>query len=162
GRAATEKARDTCRGAGIAARVAAMPEGIDPDAFARDRGIAALHELVSRARPMWRHLVEAKLDESFMRADVHERALRVDYVVRLLAEAEDPLVRASLKTEVDEMASRLDLHGLGLGRDHSKTSEVFRALVQKVKKDAAAAPPPPPPNSDPKRARIAEKPAGSE
>lgn len=162
GHKATRLAREPCRQAQLRARVATLPEGQDPDDFARTRGTEALAQVLSQARGMLDHLIEEALDESFAAADVHDRVARVEYVAKLLNDENDALVRATLKTRVDYLAGRLDLHGLSMRRDDAAHSEPFRALIDKVRKDAASSAPRPPQGADPRRARIQPRPAGTE
>ncbi len=163
GQKATRLSRDPCKQAGIRARVATLPEGVDPDDFARTKGIEALSQVLSQARGMLDHLIEESLDESFVAADAFERSARAEYVSKLLAEEDDHLTRATLKMRVDYLAGRLDLHGLALRRDDSVRSDPFRALLDKVRKDAAVAGPRPVmQNADRRTARIQPRAPGSE
>lgn len=162
GRKATRAARGPCRSAGLTARVANLPAGVDPDELARSRGIEAVSAAVSSARGMLEYLIQEALDATFTSADAHERAARVEQVARLLTEEDDPLVRSMAKAYADELAGRLDL---------VRSPDAFRALEAAVKRaltqaarplassqggtNAAAS------KAPPSRARIAPRPKGS-
>ncbi len=161
GKKATRASRGPLKEAGIAARVASLPEGVDPDELARTKGIDTLTELVGRARGMLEFLIEEALDASFTAADAFERAARVGEVAKLLAEEDDPLVRSMTKAYADQLSARLDLHGLRTMRDDQRSSEPFRALEASVKKALAAAGPRPQGGVGPERARIAPRAPGS-
>jgi DNA primase len=155
GKKATRLSRAPLKEAGLSSKVANLPEGVDPDDLARTKGVDALREVVGRARGMLEFLIDEALDASFNSADAYERAARVGEVAKLLAEEDDPLIRSMAKSYADQLAGRLDLQ---------RSSDAFRALEANVKKALASAGPRPErvdPNSDPKRARIAHKPAGS-
>jgi DNA primase len=161
GKKATRAAREPCRAAGLTARVATLPEGKDPDDFVRAKGPDALCEVLSRARGMLEHLIDIELDEEFAAADAQERVTRVERVAKLLAEEEDPVVRSMAKTYADQLAGRLDLHGLAPLRDESRSPEPFRALLQKVRRALATAQATPTAATDPSRARIRRRAPGS-
>jgi DNA primase len=168
GQKAVRLSREPCREAGLSVRVSQLPGGLDPDEYARGRGIEALKELVAGARGMLEHLIDAALDASFAQADVYERAARVEQVARLIAEEQDPLVRGMVKTYADQIAARLDLHGLRVLRDDERTPEPFRALEKAVARALAASPPPAPRpqgytqnSGDPRKARVRAKAPGS-
>jgi DNA primase len=131
GRKATLAARESCREAGLSARVVNVAEGKDPDDLVRSRGAAHVTELVKGARGMLEFLLESMLDASFSQADVYERAHRVDRVAKLLTEENDPVVRSMAKSYADQLAGRLDL---GV-----RSNEAFRALEQQVKRAFAQA-----------------------
>ncbi len=131
GRKATLSARESCREAGLSARVVNVAEGKDPDDLVRSRGAAHVIELVKGARGMLEFLLENMLDASFSQADVYERAHRVDRIAKLLTEENDPVVRSMAKSYADQLAGRLDL---GV-----RSNEAFRALEQQVKRAFAQA-----------------------
>ncbi len=159
GQKATSLARAPCKQAGLSARVAVIAEGRDPDEVARTDGIDAIRDRLTRARGMLEYLIDTALDESFVAADAHERAARVERVARLLTEEEDPLVRMMGKSYADRLAGRLDL---------VRSTDAFRALEQIVRKAVAQAPPQrvffPPGQSDqdPQRARVKSRRPGAE
>jgi len=156
GAKATRAARDTLMPLDVKAKVAVLAEGKDPDDFVRERGAKALLDAFKNARGITEHLLQKALDESFSGADAYERAARIDFVLKLLAEEKDPVVCALHKAYVDELAGRLDIVRAG--------ADAFRALQGQVKKALAAAGPRPAPNAsaDRRTARIQSRPAGSE
>ncbi len=128
GRKATRAAKEPCRVAGVTARVASMPDGVDPDALARDKGIDAVKDALGRSREILRFLIDDALDQSFSAADAFERSARVRVVAKLLGEEEDPLVRSLLKTHADEVAGRLDLVRREDSARGNHSPEAFRML----------------------------------
>jgi DNA primase len=148
GRKATRASREPCRAAGLSSRVATMPQGTDPDALAREKGIDAVKDAVAQARELLRFMIDDALDQSFSAADAFERSARVKLVARLLAEEEDPLVRSLLKTHADEVAGRLDLvrREDSARGDHSPESfRMLQALMEKELRNAQKTAPKPPP-----------------
>lgn len=63
GRAAVERLAGPLLAAGTSTRVALLPEGEDPDTFARSQGADAVRTLLARARPLSEHLVGSVLPE---------------------------------------------------------------------------------------------------
>ena len=137
GRKATRAARGPCTAAGLAARVAMMPQGSDPDALARDKGIDAVKDAVAQSRGIVEFLIDDLLDESFNAADGSEKTARVQAVAKILAEEEDPLHRATLKQRVDLLAGRLDLVRREESARGEHSPDAFRALEAAVKRIAA-------------------------
>ncbi len=131
GRAAVRKARGPCAAAGLVAKVAALPDGVDPDDFVRTRGAAELETLVKGGKGLLEFLIDAELDKSFVAADVREKLARVDAVVELIAAEPDALVRMEIKRYADALAGRLDIHGEG----------ALRALEQKLRGAVRRGPP---------------------
>ncbi|MFO0676425.1 MAG: DNA primase [Polyangiaceae bacterium] len=152
GKKAARASREPSRAAGLSAKVAVLPDGIDPDELARKSGIASVREVAGRARGMLEYLVECALDGTFSSADAHERAARVSEVGRLLAEEDDPLVRSMVKAYADKLAGRLDL---------VRSPEAFRALEASVRKAVAVAEPPGPRGPDRRSARVTGRTPGS-
>ena len=156
GKKAIRLSRGPLKEAGLNAKVAHMPEGTDPDEFARTKGVDALRELAGGARGMLEFLIEEALDDAFHAADAYERATRVEQISKLLADENDPLVREMAKAYADQIAGRLDLVRAAPG--------AFRSLEQGVKKALAAVGPKRVSSRDapsPRDARIQRKTAGS-
>lgn len=61
GRKAVERLAGPILAAGQSSRVAVLPEGEDPDTFARKAGAEAVQQLVSKARPLTEHLFATML-----------------------------------------------------------------------------------------------------
>jgi DNA primase len=156
GRKAVRASEDAVEHAGLSARVVDLPQGLDPDELARDKGASAISHLVASAKGMHEALIDMALDESFAAADAHEKQQRIQYVAKLLAKQSDPVVRAMLKGYTDMIAGRLDIARTG--------QEAFRALEDYVKREVAKAGPrtaPSQPAYTDKEARIAPKPPGT-
>ncbi|HEY1956778.1 MAG TPA: DNA primase [Polyangiaceae bacterium] len=137
GRKATRASRGACGAAGLAARVAMMPHGTDPDALARDKGIDAVKDAIAQARGIVEFLIDDLLDESFNAADGSEKTARVQAVATILGDEEDPLLRATLKQRVDSLAGRLDLVRREESARGEHSPDAFRALEAAVKRIAA-------------------------
>ncbi len=86
GQQAVRLSRDAIRTAGMSARVADLPNGVDPDELSRDKGERGVKDLLSRARGMLEALIEMTLDESFTQADAYEKRARIQFVAKLLSE----------------------------------------------------------------------------
>lgn len=63
GRKAVERLAGGLLAAGASAKVAVLPDGDDPDTFARSRGPAAVQDLLAAAAPMSEHLFRSVLPE---------------------------------------------------------------------------------------------------
>ncbi|MCL2724519.1 MAG: DNA primase [Polyangiaceae bacterium] len=124
--------REAVRAAGLDARVAKLPNGVDPDELAREKGEKAVRDLVANAMGMFEALVQMALDESFTLADANERYARVEHVKKLLGEENDPVLYAMHKSFADMMAGRLDIVRSG-------GQGAFRALDHDVKQLRAKA-----------------------
>ncbi len=131
GRKAVRLSREAVRVAGISARVADLPNGVDPDQLARDKGKQAIDDLIASAKGMLEALIEMSLDESFTQADAYEKQARIAFVARLIAEEDDPMLHAMAKGFTDMIAGRLDIVRSGEG--------AFRALENSVKQALARA-----------------------
>jgi DNA primase len=143
GRKATKLSRAALRDAGLASKVANLPEGSDPDEIARTKGVGELRELVKRARGMLEYLIDVALDANFGSADVYEKAARVSEVSKLIADEDDPLTRMMAKTYADELAARIDLKTIDRVGRHVADAP-FAALEQSIKGALAKAGPPAP------------------
>jgi DNA primase len=152
GRTAVWKSKEAIKESGLSARVATLPDRVDPDEVARDKGIAAVKNFVANAKGMLEALIDMELDEAFTSADASERVQRVNVVAKLLQEEDDPLVRAMAKSYADQLAGRLDL---------ARNPESFRALEQMMKqalaKEHAARRAAPPQRIPPPTPGLAEK-----
>lgn len=131
GRKAVRLSRDAIKAAGISARVAELPNGVDPDELSRNKGPKAIEDLVAGAKGMLEALIEMTLDESFTQADAYEKQARIAFVAKLLADEDDPIVHAMAKGFTDMIAGRLDIVRSGEG--------AFRALENSVKQALARA-----------------------
>jgi DNA primase len=125
GRKAVRLAREPVRLAGLSARVADLPDGVDPDELARNKGKGAIEDLLANAKGMLEALIEMSLDETFTQADAYEKQARIGFVAKLIAEEDDPMLHAMAKGFTDMIAGRLDIVRSGEG--------AFRALENGVK-----------------------------
>ncbi len=142
GRKAVRLSRDAIRSAGLSARVADLPNGVDPDQLAREKGKAAIEHIVASAKGMLEALIEMSLDESFTQADAYEKQARIAFVAKLLAEEDDPVVLPMLKGFTDRIAGRLDIVRSGEGAfravEHSVKQAVAKAEAERRRVEAAA------------------------
>lgn len=107
GRRAVQASREPCRVGGLTAKVASLPDKVDPDELVRTKGVEAVQRVLKAARPMLEHLIAAALDKEFAKADAHERASRVREVVQLIREEDNPSVRLMAQMFADQVASVL-------------------------------------------------------
>ena len=122
---AARKSREPCRQAGLDARVALLPKGLDPDDFVRTRGAEPLGHVIAAAKGMLEFLIDVELDKGFARRDAREQAARVRAVAQILASEDDPTVRAMAKRYADSLAARLGVTDAG----------TLRSLEQVVKRE---------------------------
>lgn len=156
GRRAVRAARDTCREAGLTARVASLPEGVDPDELARRGGAEQLERVLAAATPMIEYLIKELLDRRVEANDAATQAQRVQEVVDLVASEPDPTVRGLAETYADKLAG-----GLALGHPEIKTL----AALKRHLSSAMSRPPtpggiavaPPPRIQHPNRARSRDR-----
>jgi DNA primase len=73
--------------------VATLPDGVDPDEFARKGGQEALEGLFARAKPAIEHLIDRALSELGPTATVEERVRAVEAVREVVLAAPDGLSR---------------------------------------------------------------------
>ncbi len=118
GRKATAASRQPAKEAGLSAKVARLPEGMDPDDFVRARGPEGLKNLIDASQGMLDYLISLVLDENFAAADAEGQAKRIKKVVELLKAEDDPNVAALAERHADKLAGRL-----GVADAHT-----FRAL----------------------------------
>jgi len=154
GKKAVRLSRTAVREAKLGARVATLPNGIDPDELAREKGSRAIEDLVASAKGMLEALMDMALDDTFVSSDAHERLDRLKDVLALINDEEDFVVQQMAKSYSDMLAGRLDIVRSGTG--------AFEALERKVKGDVAKSQPRRVAPFDDKTARIAPKPPGSE
>ncbi|WP_437933108.1 DNA primase [Sorangium sp. So ce341] len=112
GKKATRAARSPCREAGLSARVAVLPAGVDPDDLARKHGPDAVARILKGARGLLEHLIDEALDgDSFGGSSLPEQLARVRAVAALLAEEDDPNLRMMAKLYADRVSSKLVIGG---------------------------------------------------
>lgn len=112
GRKATRASRAACKEGGLTAKVASLPNGIDPDDFVRKHGAQALDRLVKGAPGMLEYLIEDALEGgTFGGSSLNEQVARVRAVAELLSGEDDPNLRAMAKTYADRLSSKLVVLG---------------------------------------------------
>jgi DNA primase len=134
GRKAVRSAQEPCKRAGLMAKAAVLPQGMDPDDFCRLKGAEAMQAVVKSSRGLIEHLIAATLDEGFERGDAEEKAARVREVSELLAGETDPTVRMMAGRYADDIAGRFVTRDERLGMADAST---FRALVKSVEATVA-------------------------
>ena len=111
-------------GAGLSVRVARLPPGEDPDSFVRNRGAAALREVLDKAPAV----VEALLgEEAYTGPEGLERA--TSRVLEALAPIEDPLRR---EVYMEDLASRTGLPRTPLDRRLAALQQELARIRERV------------------------------
>ncbi len=131
GRRASAAARKPIEDEALAARVASLPRGVDPDDLAKTRGIEAVRACVQSAQGMLEYLIASTLDEGFKSDDPQAQARKIQQVVDLLRSEEDPTTRALAQSQADIIASRLGIRDV----------RSFQALQRAIAGAARPAPP---------------------
>lgn len=109
GKRAVRAAREVCQKLELAATVATLPEGVDPDELSRKEGKAGVERVVGAASGLLLYLIDAVLDEPFG-GDAQARAERLTRVRQLLDSEKDPAVRTLAKLHADRrIAERLNM-----------------------------------------------------
>jgi DNA primase len=127
GRKAARGARDACTAAGLTAKVASLPDGVDPDDLARSGGPEAVSRVISAARGMLEYLIDTVLDGGFSADDAQARVTKIREVAELLASESDPTLRSLAEGHADRIAERLGI----------ADARTFRALAATVKRALA-------------------------
>ena len=140
GKKAVRLSREPIRSAQMTARVATLPQGLDPDELCRTKGKQAVNDLVKSARGYREALIEMELDGTFTQADVFERRERIQRVVEILTDEDDPIMQMELRAWAEQVvAARLDLHGLRVGADDQNVTPNLAALERTLNQQVAAA-----------------------
>lgn len=112
GKKATWAARMPCRAAGLTARAAEVPRGMDPDEIAQKKGAAALEALIKSAQPLKQYLLEKLLKHDELQgAEVKDQMARIKAAVQLIGEEEDPVERGLTKAYADQLSSAMIVNG---------------------------------------------------
>lgn len=142
GKKATRAARGPCREAGLSARVAVLPQGVDPDDLARTKGPEAVVRLVKGARGLLEHLIDEALDDqSFSGSTLPEQIARVRAVAALLAEEDDPSLRMMAKLYADRVSSKLVIGGRSPD-DLRQLERIVEEALSRPRKEQAREPAP--------------------
>jgi DNA primase len=131
GRRAVRSSRQACDEAGLVARVASLPDGLDPDDIVKAQGPDGITRLVRASRSMLEYLIETSLDRGFATDDARARAAKLKEVASLIAEENDPTVRAFAERHADAIASRL-------GIDDAQTFRALQAIVNRAASGGAS------------------------
>ncbi|MBL8924021.1 MAG: DNA primase [Myxococcaceae bacterium] len=94
GRKAVERLAGPILAAGQSSRVAMLPEGEDPDTFARKAGAEAVQQLVAKARPLTEHLFHSMLPGG-PGASFEEKMSALDRLKAVTAQLPVGLVRSA-------------------------------------------------------------------
>ncbi|MEZ4296243.1 MAG: DNA primase [Polyangiaceae bacterium] len=129
GKKATWAARIPCRAAGLSARAADLPKGMDPDDLAQKKGTAALEALLKGAMPLKQYLLEKLLKQDELSgAEVKDQMTRIRAAVQLIGEEEDPIERGLTKAYADQLSSSLIVNGRSPTDLHQLEAMIQRAL----------------------------------
>ncbi len=108
GEKATWAARFPCRAAGLTARAATLPAGMDPDDVAQRRGAEGVRALVSGSPPLAHRLMDLLLREgSFDGKPVHDPVARAHAAIRFIAESGDEIERGALRGYAEQIQASI-------------------------------------------------------
>src|SRR5690606_12303512 len=127
GKKATAQARIPARAAGLAIKVASLPAGTDPDDHARSRGVDAVKAIVDNAKGMLEWMIDEILG-TMRGSTLREKHARNRRVTELLAEEEDPSLRAMAKAYADRLSAELVVYGESPGDIRALERMVAQAL----------------------------------
>jgi DNA primase len=142
GRKATAASRQPAKDCGLSAKVARLPDGLDPDDFVRKRGAEGLSNLLAASQGMLDYLISEVLDENFASQDAAGQAEKVQQVIELLKAEDDPNVVALAEQHADKLAGRLgvaDAHTFRALRNSIRRTVLTREAVVKKTPGAAQA-----------------------
>ncbi len=141
GAKATRAARGSCAEGGLEAKVARIPQGLDPDELVRRAGTAALLRCTKAARGMLEHLIDDALDsDAFSASSLAEQNARVRAVAKLVSEEERPRTPA----DGEELCrNRLSSKLVQQGKAPENLMALERIMAQAVGGGASSRPEPP-------------------
>lgn len=120
GKKATWAARLPCRAAGLSARGADVPKGMDPDEIAQKNGPAALEAMLKNAAPLKQYLLDKLLKHDELQgAEVRDQMARIKAAVSLIGEEDDPLERGLTKAYADQLSAAMIVNGQSPADIHS-------------------------------------------
>lgn len=157
GRKATAASRQPARESGLAAKVARLPDGVDPDDFIRARGAEGMRNLLGASQGMLDYLISELLNENFAAHDAAGQAEKVNQVIELLQAEEDPNVATLAERHADQLASRLgvtDAHTFRALKSSIRRQVLGHAAPKHASKTDRAAPTEDLPPADPRVLRI--------
>jgi DNA primase len=141
GRRAVEASRAPCKAAGLTAKVASLPDKMDPDELVRTQGPAAVERVLKSSCGMLEYLIDVKLDQRYASSDARERAaIRADVEQLIREETNDPATRLLAQQYADRIASALNF-----GQDKplldANAMQLRRALSPRSEEQSANGPP---------------------
>lgn len=142
GREAVAKSRDACQRAELHAKVATLPDGIDPDDLVQRGGAAAVERCLAAAKGLLEHLIATTLEDLPPPTDAAARLQRVEEVAQLIATERDPALRALAGAYADEVVAHLGI----------SEARTFRALSNLLRRAASIRRPSQGPAPSPARA----------
>jgi DNA primase len=128
GRRAVRASREPCKVAGLNAKVASLPDKMDPDELVRTEGPEAVERVLKAARGMLEYLIATTLERCYG-ADAQERIALRREVIELIREEPDRTARLLGQQYADRLASAfnfrqdkelLDANALELSRAISR------------------------------------------
>jgi DNA primase len=143
GKRAVRAAREVCQKVELAARVATLPDGVDPDDLSRKEGRAGVDRVLGAARGLLQYLVDTLLDEPFKANDAQAMGALVLRVKELLESEKDPAARAIEETRALRMLAE---------RFNMTDARTLQALASRVRAPA------PPPKAEGPAARVVQAP----
>jgi DNA primase len=159
GRRAVRASREPCKVGGLTAKVASLPDTMDPDELVRTQGPEAVQRVLKAARGMLEYLIDTALDRDYNDRDARERSERVREVVGLIREEDDPAVKHMGQRYADRVAAALNFRDFKSLLD-ANAREMHRAISEPFGNgsDSSANRPPelPPPNRARSRAQSDE------
>jgi len=117
GKKATVAMRGPAREGGLSLLVVSLPDGMDPDDYARQNGVEAAEAAVKGARGMLEFMVDELIGNQATFDDHSRRGVlkRIRRVAELIAEESDGDMRLMAKAYADEVASRVSIAGTTAG-----------------------------------------------
>ncbi|MEN9577402.1 MAG: hypothetical protein RJA70_411 [Pseudomonadota bacterium] len=109
GRRAIIASKEPADAEGLSAKVATLPEGVDPDDLARTKGVEAIRQCVRSAKGMLEYRIQTALDSGFRAADPEIQGQKIQEVLELIRAETDPTVRALARSFADSIAARLGI-----------------------------------------------------
>jgi DNA primase len=137
GRRAVHASREPCRVGGLTAKVASLPDKMDPDELVRTQGPEAVQRVLKAARGMLEYLIDTTLDRQYG-VDARERVAIRREVEQLINEESDPTARLLGQKYADRVAGAFNF-----GQDKelldTNARELNRAISRRAPGDAEAA-----------------------
>lgn len=109
GRRAIIASKEPADAEGLSAKVAILPEGVDPDDLARSKGVDTVRQCIKSAKGMLEYRIESALDSGFRAADPETQGQKIQEVLELVRAEADPTVRALARSFADTIAGRLGI-----------------------------------------------------